>query len=152
MFLLLFGMVGATVGLVSTNRLRIEAEENASVALANAEKAEHSAAARDLLAQQERVQRENAEQVNGFLIGLFQSADPTGLWHWGFREKMEAPSRLTAVEVVRRGVRQIDALKDQPEVRATMADTLGSVLCSLGDAVERLGQSWLGRPSAASPR
>lgn len=134
--ILFLGAVGATAGMLFANRLRVEAEVSATAAHLSALEAERNAVARDQLAQKERSQREKAEEANRFLVGLFQSADPIGFWEWGYRDKMEDAASLTAVEVVRRGVRQLNERANQPEVQAMMADTLGTVLCSLGDMVE----------------
>jgi tRNA A-37 threonylcarbamoyl transferase component Bud32 len=136
LFILLLGAVGATAGMLHANRLRLGAEASAATARINAEDAKQKAAALNQMAQRERSQREKAEEANQFLVGLFQSADPLGLWEWGYRDKMEDSASLTAVEVVRRGVRQLNERKNQPEVQAQMADTLGLVLCSLGDMDE----------------
>jgi tetratricopeptide (TPR) repeat protein len=136
MLLLLVGAVTATAGMLYANRLRIGAEASAETARLNAEEAQKNAEARDQLAQQERSQREKAEEANRFLVSLFQSADPLGLWEWGYRDKMEDSAALTAVEVVRRGVRRLNERASQPEVHAQMADTLGAVLCSLGELDE----------------
>ena len=79
------------------------------------------------MAQRERAtaqrERETAERVSSFLVGLFKVADPS-----------EARGNaITAREVLDKGAEKIATeLKDEPEVRATLMDTLGTVYLSLG--------------------
>ncbi|MBI3932801.1 MAG: serine/threonine protein kinase [Acidobacteria bacterium] len=76
-------------------------------------------------------EREKAERVAAFLVDLFRVSDPR-----------EAKGRtVTAREVLDRGARRIDTeLRDQPEVRATLLDTLGVVHSNLGffDEAQRM--------------
>jgi serine/threonine-protein kinase len=75
--------------------------------------------------QSARVARERtkAEQVSAFLVDLFKVSDPR-----------EAKGRtITAQEILDKGAGKITTeLKDQPEVQATLLDTMGRVYESLG--------------------
>ena len=78
-------------------------------------------------AQKERAtaqrERETAQRVSAFLVDLFKVSDPS-----------EARGNtVTAREVLDKGAAKITTdLKDQPEVRATMMDTMGNVYRNLG--------------------
>ncbi len=84
-----------------------------------------------------REQRLRAEQVSGFLVDLFDVSDPG-----------EARGNsVTAREVLDKGVLRIGSeLKDQPELRADLLDTMGKVYDRLGlyDAALPLLQDSLG--------
>ena len=66
---------------------------------------------------------ETAQQVSDFLIELFEVSDPS-----------EARGNsITAREILDRGASNIEEdLRDQPEIRATMLDTMASVYYGLG--------------------
>ena len=70
-----------------------------------------------------RIETEKAEQVSEFLVDLFEVSNPS-----------EAKGdTITAREILERGAEKIETeLKDQPEVRATMASVIGKVYQSLG--------------------
>jgi serine/threonine protein kinase/Flp pilus assembly protein TadD len=63
------------------------------------------------------------EEVTDLLIGLFEFADP--------REANVEHS--AASELVRQGLRQAEAVTDQPEVQARMFDAMGRVYTNLGE-------------------
>lgn len=67
---------------------------------------------------------ETARQTTDFLVGLFEVSDPG-----------ESRGReITAAELLETGAARIDVeLADQPDVRATIKDTMGSVYTNLGD-------------------
>lgn len=69
------------------------------------------------------LERERAEEVSAFLIELFEVADPS-----------EARgNQVKAREILDRGASRIEhELKNQPELQATMLDTIGRVYSSLG--------------------
>jgi eukaryotic-like serine/threonine-protein kinase len=72
------------------------------------------------LAQKERA---TAQQVSAFLVDLFKVSDPS----------QARGNTVTAREVLDKGAEKIATeLKDQPEVRATLMDTMGSVYVNLG--------------------
>jgi serine/threonine-protein kinase len=79
------------------------------------------------LAQRERAaaqrERATAEQVSAFLVDLFKVSDPS-----------EARGNtITAREVLDKGAARIATeLEDQPEVRATLMETMGTVYRDLG--------------------
>jgi len=66
---------------------------------------------------------ETAKQTTQFMVGLFEVSDPS-----------EAlGNTITAREILDKGVKRIDTeLADQPEIQATLMDTMGSVYQSLG--------------------
>jgi serine/threonine protein kinase/tetratricopeptide (TPR) repeat protein len=68
-------------------------------------------------------ERAKAEKVSGFLVDLFKVSDPS-----------EAKGNaVTAREMLDKGAAKIETeLKDQPEVRATLMDTMGNVYRNLG--------------------
>src|SRR5688500_3990721 len=79
------------------------------------------------LAEQERAaaqqERETAQRVSAFLVDLFRVSDPS-------RSRGET---ITAREVLDRGTTKIATeLKDEPEVRATLMSTMGTVYSNLG--------------------
>src|SRR5581483_1788001 len=69
------------------------------------------------------LERDRAARVSAFLVHLFKVADPT-----------EAKgNRVTAREILDKGAARIrQELHDEPEVQATLMDTLGNVYASLG--------------------
>ncbi len=68
-------------------------------------------------------ERERAEQVSGFLVELFENADP---WQTG-------AETVTARQILDRGAEKIDReLGDQPEVRASLLSAIGGVYGELG--------------------
>ena len=88
--------------------------------------------------ERDRARREAATslRVSEFLIDTFQVADPS-----------EARGKsVTAVELLDSGARRIEALKDDPEIQATMKDVIGRVYMSLGlyDPAQRMLTDALG--------
>jgi eukaryotic-like serine/threonine-protein kinase len=68
-------------------------------------------------------QRTRAEQVSSFLVELFELSDPS----------KSRGNQVTARELLDIGARRVNAgLDDQPETRATLLGTIGSVYGSLG--------------------
>ena len=64
-----------------------------------------------------------ARRVSDFLVGLFRVSDPS-----------EARGRtVTAREILDNGAREIEKLKDEPDVHARLQVTIGSVYTTLGD-------------------
>ena len=97
-------VVGMTItsGLAVTAYLaRLEAEEQRQIA---------------------EIEAETARQTTEFMVGLFEVSDPS-----------EAlGNTITAREILDRGVERIDSeLADQPEIQATLKDTMGTVYTSL---------------------
>lgn len=88
--------------------------------------ADRIARQRDAVAAQREIadqQRNRAEQVSSFLIDLFRVSDPS----------QARASEVTAQEILDQGARKIDReLTDQPELRATLLETIGRVYLSLG--------------------
>jgi eukaryotic-like serine/threonine-protein kinase len=74
-------------------------------------------------------QRARAEQVSAFLVDIFKISDPFRIGDPG-RSK---GAQITAREILERGASRIaEELRDQPEVRATLMDTIGVVYQNLG--------------------
>jgi serine/threonine protein kinase/tetratricopeptide (TPR) repeat protein len=68
-------------------------------------------------------ERDKAEKVAGFLVGLFKVSQPD----------VAQGKEVSAREVLDRSAAKIDTeLKDQPEVRATLLHTIGDVYMNLG--------------------
>lgn len=69
-----------------------------------------------------RIEAAKAERVSGFLVDIFEVADPN-----------EAlGDTITAREIVDRGAARIEELAEEPEVQATMMTVLGRVYSNLG--------------------
>jgi tetratricopeptide (TPR) repeat protein len=69
------------------------------------------------------IEAETARQTTEFMVGLFEVSDPS-----------EAlGNSITAREILDKGVERIDEeLREQPEIQATLMDTMGTVYTSLG--------------------
>ncbi len=76
-----------------------------------------------------------AERVSGFLVGLFEQADPSH----------SRGNDITAREIVDAGARRIDReLRDEPDTRAALMATMGQVYSGLGlydDSIHLLRES-----------
>jgi len=70
-----------------------------------------------------QIEAETARQTTQFMVGLFEVSDPS-----------EAlGNTITAREILDKGAERIDdELADQPEIQATLMDTMGTVYKSLG--------------------
>lgn len=80
--------------------------------------------ARRIASERDRANQEaaTARQISDFLVGLFRISDPS-----------EARGRaVTAREILDRGARELEQLRDQPEVQARLQSTIGSVYSGLG--------------------
>ena len=102
------------------------------------------------VAEQERqraeAEAEIARQTTGFMVGLFQVSDPS-----------EAlGNTITAREILDKGAARIETeLADQPEIQATLMDTMGTVYTSLGlydPAASLVGKALERRESIYGPR
>jgi len=90
------------------------------------------------------IERDRAEQVSGFLAGLFQTADPFA----------GAGGDLTAREILDSGAARIDReLADQPETRAQMMLEMGRAYSGLGarDRARRFAEVSLAIRRRAAP-
>ena len=135
-------LVGAVVGISVQARRAAEDRDRAVAARAQAEQAQRAeqeqrqraetsqtrATSAERQAQNEaeraRKEGETARRVSAFLIDLFNVADPYG----------PRTQASTTREILDRGAQRIDQeLKDEPEVRATLKDTIGLVYFSLGE-------------------
>ncbi len=63
---------------------------------------------------------DRAEEVGEFLVGLFSGANPT-----------QEPTRLTAIDLLDRGLDRAEELEGQPEVQADMFNTVGRAYAEL---------------------
>jgi tetratricopeptide (TPR) repeat protein len=72
---------------------------------------------------QAQIEAETARQTTDFMVGLFEVSDPS-----------EAlGNTITAREILDKGAERIDTeLGNQPEIQATLMDTMGTVYTSLG--------------------
>ncbi len=123
----------STVAAVHISRARDEAER-ALVAekdsLAKALAAERIAAEERAAA---KAQAAKAAQVSDFLVNLFMTADPMGTGKLGFRHGEEVAQTSPCANCWIVAVsKQQRALRDQPDARATLLDTLGRVYNDLG--------------------
>jgi tetratricopeptide (TPR) repeat protein len=76
-----------------------------------------------------RTEEETAKRTAEFLVDLFQSADPVD---WSGRRGSDL-EKITVRQILNRGQQRVaEELKDQPRVRATLMDTIGSVYRSAG--------------------
>ncbi len=109
---------GAWMGILyrQAERLRQTAEHDRTLAEANLQRAEAAESA-------ERHAAQTAKQVSDFMIGLFEISDPS-----------EARgSSITARDVLDRGAEKIRSeLSQQPEVQASLMNTIGRVYLNLG--------------------
>ncbi|HKR34787.1 MAG TPA: serine/threonine-protein kinase [Steroidobacteraceae bacterium] len=91
-------------------------------------------------------ERTRAEQVSSFLVELFELSDPS----------RSRGNQVTARELLDIGARRVSlGLADQPETRATLLGTIGTVYQSLGlysDSVALLEQGLQSRISIHGPR
>lgn len=112
---------GAAAGMVLTSGLAV----SAWLTRIEAEKQRNRA----------QLESETSRQVTNFLVGLFKVSDPSE----------SLGNSITAREILDRGARRIEyELGNQPEVRATLLDTVGTVYASLGlydQANQLLGQA-----------
>lgn len=70
-----------------------------------------------------KTKAKTAEQVSEFLIGIFKVADPSET----------LGDTITARQILDKGAKKIEnELADQPEVQATLMNTIGNVYCEMG--------------------
>lgn len=70
-----------------------------------------------------QIEAETARQTTNFMVGLFEVSDPSE----------SLGNTITAREILDKGAERIDTeLADQPEIQATLMDTMGTVYTSLG--------------------
>ncbi|MDX1405843.1 MAG: toll/interleukin-1 receptor domain-containing protein [Woeseiaceae bacterium] len=99
----------ATVGMVITTGL-------AALALIARNEAEYQR-------NQAEIEAETARQTTQFMVGLFEVSDPSE----------SLGNSITAREILDKGAERIETeLEDQPEIQATLMDTMGTVYTSLG--------------------
>jgi len=84
---------------------------------------------------QAEIDAETARQTTQFMVGLFEVSDPSE----------SLGNSITAREILDKGAERIETeLADQPEIQATLMDTMGTVYTSLGlyePAVSLVGQA-----------
>ncbi len=80
---------------------------------------------------------ETSASVSNFLVQLFQASDPLGTAdgaYLQFRELDPQDASITAKELLDRGAKRIRTeLTTQPEVQATLMETIGGVYRSIGE-------------------
>jgi tetratricopeptide (TPR) repeat protein len=70
-----------------------------------------------------QIEAETARQTTNFMVGLFEVSDPSE----------SLGNTITAREILDKGAERIDTeLVEQPEIQATLMDTMGTVYTSLG--------------------
>jgi len=70
-----------------------------------------------------QIEAETARQTTQFMVGLFEVSDPSE----------SLGNSITAREILDKGAERIDSeLIEQPEIQATLMDTMGTVYTSLG--------------------
>ncbi|MEM1013346.1 MAG: tetratricopeptide repeat protein [Planctomycetota bacterium] len=124
-------------GIVGTTTQMVRADEQAELALAEAERANDAEAdalrQRDeaeqqrLVAEQQRQEAERqaaiAEETNDFLVGMFDEANPANA----------RGDEITVIEVVERAVDDLgDRFENRPLVKAVLQTSLGEVLFRVG--------------------
>jgi serine/threonine-protein kinase len=102
-------LIASLLGVLGLQAARLEREREAL-------ESQRATAARE---------RDKAEEALAFLVGLFDTADPTGA--------EPADPGITAREILDNGAQKITReLADRPEVRATLLDAIGVVYMNLG--------------------
>ncbi len=78
-------------------------------------------------------ERETSRQIAEFLVDLFELADP-------YAAAEAAGDKVTAVDLLDRGAERVAKLEDQPEIQASLMNTMGKAYLGLGlyDAAEQL--------------
>lgn len=77
-----------------------------------------------------QTEAETARQTTQFMVGLFEVSDPSE----------SLGNAITAREILDKGAERIETeLVDQPEIQATLMDTMGTVYTSLGLYPQALG-------------
>jgi tetratricopeptide (TPR) repeat protein len=111
----------ATVGMIITSGL-------ATLAVIARNEAEYQRT-------QAEIEAETARQTTQFMVGLFEVSDPSE----------SLGNSITAREILDKGAERIETeLQDQPEIQATLMETMGTVYTSLGlyePAVSLVGQA-----------
>jgi len=101
---------------------RARADQNAALADQRSEEARAAQATAESEAAEAQRQRDGAERVVGFLVDLFDRADPT-----------RNPAEVTAKDLLDRGARRIAGrLEEDRLVRAHLMEAMGRAYCSLG--------------------
>src|SRR5690606_789830 len=72
---------------------------------------------------QARLEAEKSAEVTEFLIGLFEAGEPTE--GWGVN--------LTGGELLERGIRRADELRDRPELQAQLLEVIGRTYQRVGE-------------------
>ncbi len=138
---LLLGVGGTTIGLISADQQRQAAEQAQKDEAKQRGIAEQQSKAADAArgaaeAEAKRANREaaTATQVSDFLVGLFEPPDRLIFVaaSLGFQKSQEG---LRARDLLARGIERLNAaeLKDQPLVRARLLHEIGTIYIGLGD-------------------
>jgi tRNA A-37 threonylcarbamoyl transferase component Bud32/tetratricopeptide (TPR) repeat protein len=116
---------------------RSRADRKADEARSNAAEAAKASALATDEARRATVEAQKAIRVAQFLAGLFQSSAPFQQGGFRFtglgRKENSDPAKVTARELLDRGAQKTVAeLQDQPDVQASLMDTIGNVYLGLG--------------------
>lgn len=132
----------------------VKAQDSERKALAEADRANKLAEHADQEAQRAAQKSEEVTQVTNFLVNLFRTADPLSLRAKGFREVGQELTRITADDLLKRGVQRIEDLQQQPLVQATLLEHLGDIYRDLGDyaaSKQLLDRAWEQRRARLEP-
>lgn len=129
----------------NAQELRRQAQQSEAVARAEANRANEQAQRADKEAQRAAQKSAEVQQVAKFLVDLFRSSDPLSLRGSGFSGNQFTEVKLTANDLLQRGVQRIEDLKAQPLVQATLLENLGDIHRNLGHyelAKRLLDRAW----------
>lgn len=99
---ILLGLVSAVAGL-SVHSYRLQVEQNRT-----------------------KLANERAETITGFLVGLFEGANPSGAYG----------AEMTTRDLLARGTREADGLSGQPELKGDLLNVLAQVHGAIGNYAE----------------
>ena len=111
----------------------LERESDSSAqAIASQKSAERLAGEAKKHAAQAMLEAQRSQRVSKFLAGLFVESDRTGFSSFLFRGAANPKPTPAALEILETGAKRIDLLDEEPEIKATLMDTLGVVYVSMG--------------------
>jgi tetratricopeptide (TPR) repeat protein/tRNA A-37 threonylcarbamoyl transferase component Bud32 len=111
---------------------QIKAEQASAAAEQAQKKAEEASNTAIKQEQIARVEAEKSREFSDLLLGVFESADPTGMQGYTFASAQVGSSQLSAREILDRAVAKLQKLKGRPQIQATHLASIGNVYRSLG--------------------
>jgi tetratricopeptide (TPR) repeat protein len=106
----------------------LQERDNAQKARQKAEEASETAKKQERIA---RTEAQKAREFSDLLLGVFESADPTGMQGYTFEFAQVGSSQLTAREILDRAVKEIRK-QGHAELRTAQLTSIGNVYRSLG--------------------